>query len=197
MDIQTYQNFSQKLVPYFGIDLHVYANLNVHVLYRGKTLWVLTEIMYANKIEIEAEKSLKADTKGSVKAEGGIGASNEKDVRWSVSSSSSSSSSFPFAFKVLRLDYDGNGNIVSARSVRKSQSMRKLPENTCTSQSLNQYITSSNQPYYVSLSDHHNLPVNLQSFDRNDLAITNPSFEITTHSNAIACITPSTLSLTS
>ena len=139
--------------------------------------------MCANKIEIEAVKSRKADAKMSVKLQGGAvsvgdgssGISSDKDVRWSVSSSSTSSS-FPFAFKALRVAYDNNGDLISTQSLTKSQSLKK---DSTTQSSYHDYINSVNKPYHMSLS-HQKVNTN-QSFDNHQLAIPNPSFDTTTN----------------
>ena len=170
-----------------AVLVELILKLCFHIAVNGRgqtTFWIITEIMCANKIEIEAVKSRKADMKASVKLQGGGvsvgdgsgGASSDKDVRWSVSSSSTSSS-FPFAFKALRVAYDDNGDLISTQSLTKSQSLKK--DITVTQSSYHHYISSFSKPYHMSLS-HHNVSTN-QSFDNHQIsAIPNPSFDTTT-----------------
>ncbi|KAI5064215.1 hypothetical protein GOP47_0020885 [Adiantum capillus-veneris] len=85
---------------------------------RGQTLWVVAEIMYANKIRIEGENQGQTKANTEVKATKVEEASmstevgTQKNGLWMVMASKDNPM-FPLAFRLQRLDYDAFGNLIS------------------------------------------------------------------------------------
>lgn len=99
---------------------------------RGQTIWVVTEIMYADKIRMEGDTKAGAD--GSVKIltqtkAGEVGVSTatsqERDGVWEVNATSTGKA-FPFAFRAKKLEYDRLGILkLDNSTIRRSNSLSK------------------------------------------------------------------------
>ncbi|KAH7372571.1 hypothetical protein KP509_17G010900 [Ceratopteris richardii] len=98
----------------------------------GQTLWIVVEIIYANKVSVEGGRTAELKGETEVKELGraeGVNASLQGSVDrsgvWRVTAPGGNST-FPLACRLQRLDYDAYGNLVcvSNREMSRSQSYR-------------------------------------------------------------------------
>ncbi|KAH7372570.1 hypothetical protein KP509_17G010800 [Ceratopteris richardii] len=96
----------------------------------GQTLWIVVEIIHANKVSVEGGRTAELKGETEVKELGGTEGVNallqgsvDRSGVWRVTAPGANST-FPLACRLQRLDYDAYGNLVcvSNREMSRSQS---------------------------------------------------------------------------
>ncbi|KAH7420940.1 hypothetical protein KP509_13G031400 [Ceratopteris richardii] len=103
---------------------------------KGQTLWIVVEIIHANKISVQSEKKAELKNEAEVEAVAGtqevnasLQGSVDRSGLWRVTAPGEKST-FPLACRLQRLDYDAYGNLVCGinREMSRCHSSRHHPK---------------------------------------------------------------------